>query len=127
MKKTVILLVSTLLAGACSSLAPVYEVKNKAVAVDSSTTLEQAIVTGGSRKGWAMSRVQDGLIKGTLFIRDHEVVVNIPYTEDSYSIRYADSVNMNYSANKKAIHKKYNQWVRNLDLAITRAAQTPKQ
>ena len=36
------------------------------------------------------------------------------FTDDTFSIRYVSSVNMNYDAATGSINPKYNQWVRNL-------------
>lgn len=123
MKKTLgLLLTAMLLAAGCRSLAPVYNVENKTVALASGVTMEQAILAGGAAKRWTMSSVRPGLVKGHLYARGHEVTVNIPYTQNSYSIEYASSGNMHYNAKKHKIHPKYNQWIRNLDLAISREA-----
>jgi hypothetical protein len=127
MKKIIVMLAVVMLGVACRGSVPVYTVLEKTVTVSPATTMEQAILAGGSRKGWTMRRVTDGLMTGTLFVRTHQVVVNIPYTANTYSVQYADSKNMSYYAKKNKIHPKYNQWVRNLDLAITRAAQAPEQ
>ena len=125
MKKTLFLLVCAGLLGAgCRSLAPVYNVQNKTVVLAANTTMQQAILQGGSAKRWTMSAVRPGLMKGVFVTRGHSVEVYIPYTQNTYSIEYADSDNMRYNSAKKKIHPKYNQWVRNLDLAIYRAATT---
>ncbi|MBO5012207.1 MAG: hypothetical protein J6C49_07190 [Elusimicrobiaceae bacterium] len=70
-----------------------------------------------------MSETAPGVITGRLTLRGHEVEVKIPYTANSYAIEYAGSSNMKYNAKKNRIHPKYNQWVRNLDLNISRFAQ----
>jgi len=121
MKKIFFLLLTVSLLTACRGLLPVYNVANKTVVV-SGTTMREAIIKGSTRKGWSVREVEDGLMEATLMIRRHMVKVAIPYTENSYSIQYDDSENMYFSPKKNRIHRKYNQWVRNLDLAITRAA-----
>ena len=55
---------------------------------------------------------------GKLNARDHMAVVEIPYTENSFSIKYKDSQNLNYDASTGSIHNNYNGWVRNLENAI---------
>ena len=42
----------------------------------------------------------------------------IPYTKQNYGIHYKSSTNLKYDGNK--IHKKYNTFVNNLDVAIRR-------
>ena len=73
-----------------------------------------------------MQIVRPGLIRADLFIRSHEVSVDIAYTDSSYSITYVSSKNMKYKEKKNTIHPKYNQWIRNLDAAIMRQARVPQ-
>ena len=109
------------LLAACGGLPKVYNVPTRHMTV-TGTTMRQVILSAGSKKGWTMYEISDGLIEATLSRRGHDVTVRIPYTEDSYAIEYKYSANMYYNAKKNTIHRKYNQWVRNLDLAITQAA-----
>lgn len=113
--------VAVSLLGACRSLPPVQTIENRTV-TPVGITLQEAILAGGAKKGWGMYEMRPGLIRGELVVRGHEVKVDIPYASNTYSIYYADSVGMKYKAKKRRIHRKYNQWVRNLDLAIRQAA-----
>ena len=65
-----------------------------------------------------MKPEKPGLIVGTLNLRTHTAVVDIPYTTTSYSILYKSSVNLKQEGN--TIHSNYNGWVQNLDQAIKR-------
>lgn len=126
MKKNLFVLLSALLlAVGCSSLPKVYNVEKKTVVLTGGQTMQNAILIGGASKHWVMTAVRPGLITGRLYLRGHQVEVKIPYTDNTYSIEYASSENMYYNAKKSTIHRKYNQWVRNLDLAIYRAATLP--
>ena|SRR2546425_4343459 len=95
--------------------APVTTGNNKAPSLDEVT---KAIVTAGKGLGWQMSIVQPGLIVGTLNIRSHQAVVDIPYTIKTYSIKYKNSSNLKYDAEKQTIHSNYSGWIQNLDNAI---------
>ena len=53
---------------------------------------------------------------GTLILRTHTAVVEIPYSATSYSIRYRSSIDLNEAGGK--IHKNYNSWVQNLTHGI---------
>jgi hypothetical protein len=75
-----------------------------------------AIQRAGATLGWQIKEVQPFLLEGTLILRDHVAVVNIPYSAQRYSIVYKDSKNLNYDG--KTIHSNYNGWVQNLDKAI---------
>ena len=121
MKRNLNLVMGVLLLCACGGLPKVQDVPTRHLTL-ANTTMKQAIFQAGAKKGWAMYEVQPGEVEGSLSIRGHEVRVRIPYTSNSYAIHYKDSSNMSYNAKKNTIHRKYNQWVQNLDLAIRRAA-----
>jgi hypothetical protein len=118
-----VLLALLLLAG-CRS-APLVEVdranippmneKNPQVAMEKIT---KAIVQAGAGQGWEMRVMRPGQILGTLHDRDDMAVVDIPYSNTSYSIRYRESSNLLYDAGKKTIHRSYNSWIQNLNQAI---------
>ena len=70
----------------------------------------------GTTLGWQMNANAPGKITGTLNVRKHTAVVEIPYSSRSYSINYKSSVNLNEEEGQ--IHNNYNGWVRNLAKAI---------
>lgn len=79
----------------------------------------KAIKTAGLGLGWQVRKVKDGLAEAQLNIRDHMALVEIPYSNKSFSINYKDSSNLKYDAAKKTIHSNYNGWVQNLRNAIS--------
>jgi len=106
------------LAAGCR-IAPIMNVTDAPVVSNrpvSPEDVEKAIIRAGATLGWQMKSVQPGLIQGTLNLRSHQAVVDIPFTIKNYSILYKDSVNLDY--NGKEIHNNYNGWVQNLDKAI---------
>lgn len=123
MKKILLFAAVAVLFNGCRSLPQVYEVPRHTVALAEGKTMREAILQGGEGRRWIMAEETPGVITGCLTVRGHQVEVKIPYSEDSYAIEYAGSSNMKYNAKKHKIHPKYNQWVRNLDLNISRFAQ----
>jgi hypothetical protein len=101
---------------------PVYNVKESTVpATGKKLNLDEvtrAIVQAGAGLGWDMRVAKPGQIVGTLRLRSHTAIVDIPYTTSNYSIIYSSSQNLNYDPTKNEIHKNYNSWVQNLDKAI---------
>jgi hypothetical protein len=75
-----------------------------------------AIVRAGSALGWIMKDDGPGRITGTLMLRTHTAVVDIPYSANDYSILYKSSVDLK-EANGQ-IHKNYNGWITNLTRGI---------
>lgn len=105
--------------------SPIMDIKDAAVpaAVGQKLTMDEVakgIVAAGAKHGWAMKIESPGHIVGTLLIRNHMAVVDIPYGTSSYSIIYKDSSNLKYDADSKTIHANYSSWVRNLHVAIQR-------
>ena len=107
---------------ACQTSAPIQNVDKASVPANANKplTAEQvrgAIVRAGSALGWIMKDDGPGKITGTLMLRTHTAVVDIPYSASNYSILYKSSVDLK-EANGQ-IHKNYNGWITNLTRGIT--------
>ena len=106
----------------CATTLPVRNVSNAPVVTGKANpTMDEvrdAIKRAGAGLGWGMKENSPGSITGTLHLRTHTAVVDIKYDTKSYSIDYADSVDLKYDSTKKTIHKNYNAWVQNLDNGI---------
>lgn len=118
--KVCALLLAVTLAG-CST-APIHNViEAPAVsATGRNLTREQvrsAIVRAGSALGWQLRDDGPNTLVGTLTLRTHTAVVEIPYSPSTYSIKYRSSVNLNEAGG--SIHKNYNGWIQNLTRGIT--------
>lgn len=108
-----------LLVGGCASRPPVYNVTDAPVAAPRNATnddVKKAIIRAGSALGWQMKETAPGQIVGTLNLRKHMAVVDIPYSTKSYSIKYRDSAELDYDGSH--IHKNYNGWIMNLQKGI---------
>lgn len=66
--------------------------------------------------GWVMEDVAPGLIRGTLELRTHKALVEVPYDRQHFSINHASSQGLDFDGN--AIHSNYNGWVRRLQQMI---------
>ena len=80
------------------------------------TAVRGAIVQAGAGLGWVMTDVKPGVLEAKLALRSHVAVVEIPYSEKSYSIVYKSSTNLNEQNGQ--IHKNYNGWIQNLQRDI---------
>lgn len=100
--------------------APVYNVADAPVNTTSSNValedMEKAITRAGVGLGWQMKPVEPGHTIGTLYLRSHMAQVDIRYNQQSYSITYKDSSELNYDG--ESIHSNYNGWIKNLDNQI---------
>jgi len=112
-------LVLTVFAAGCT-IAPIYNVPNAPVSTSKPNAnlddVGKAIVRAGTALGWNMQVTKPGQILGTLNLRSHEAIVDVNYSQTSYSINYKDSKNLNYDGTN--IHKNYNGWIQNLDRGI---------
>ena len=99
--------------------APVLNVENAPVVANKPPTMkdvQDAITRAGVALGWKIEPVKPGLMQGTLNLRTHTAVVEIPYSTTAFSIKYKDSVNLNYTGD--SIHSNYNGWIQNLEKGI---------
>ena len=116
--RLVLVLALTALLASCRS-APIYDVEQSTFNTTEQHSLAEiteAVQQAGTRLGWQMEVQRPGLITGTLNLRSHQAIVEIPYDTTGFAIRYQDSTDLNYDGT--AIHKNYNSWVQNLEREI---------
>lgn len=103
--------------GACTS-KPLLNVTDAPVTVSgkSADQVKSAIVRAGTQLGWQIVEVKPGMLMGTLKLREHVAVVDIPYSSSKYSILFKSGVNIGEKDGQ--IHRNYNGWVQNLDRGI---------
>jgi len=107
-----------LLLGACTSKA-IVNVRDAQVSAGKTlqpADVRKAIGAAGATLGWQIVDLKPGLAQGTLNLRNHTAVVEIPYTATSYSILYKSSVNLGEGGGE--IHRNYNGWIQFLDNGI---------
>jgi hypothetical protein len=101
---------------ACT-IVPIQNVSEAPVASASGRPLSNdqvraAIVRAGSGLGWQFRDEGPNMLVGTLNLRTHTAVVEVPYNSRTYGVRYRSSVNLNEA--NGSIHKNYNGWIQNL-------------
>ena len=120
-----ILFAATLL-GACRIAPTVYQVQNAGVSTNipniTKDDVRKAIMRAGSGLGWQIRDDGPNAMIGTLVLRTHTAVVDIPYSSTHYSVTYKDSTNLDY--NGTSIHSNYNGWIQNLQKAINTQLNT---
>jgi len=102
---------------ACSLSAPIVNVNdalvappaNKAVSAEG---VRAAIVRADASMGWQLQ--EDG--PGTLVLRAHPALVDIPYSATTFSFTYKSSIELDEADGQ--IHKNYNVWISNLKNGI---------
>ena len=112
---------------ACTTV-PIMNVDNAPVQAVSGKPMTQeqvraAIIRAGSALGWQMKDDGPNKMVGTLVLRQHTAVVDIPYSPTGYSIKYKSSVNLDESGGN--IHKNYNGWIQNLNRGINTQLALP--
>lgn len=116
-RRRTFLVVACGFAAGCSRQAPVYAASSVPFVGDAlERTRSEQIRRAGAGLGWVMEDVGPGLIRGTLNLRTHQAVVDIPYDRRRFSIRYASSRNLDYGGS--SIHSNYNGWVQRLEQMI---------
>ncbi len=91
----------------------------------SATDVAKAIKVGIVRRGWVVSKDENGRIDAVLNVRTHSLNVAIPYNAKEVSIKYVSSENLDYQEKngERFIHNKYTQWVNNMQADIQRELQ----
>ncbi|MBR0652660.1 hypothetical protein GXW78_23585 [Roseomonas terrae] len=105
--------------GACRE-APIYEsvggqFPGNGNMADRESQIRRAAAT---QTGWTVQPVRYGLLRATNSWRSHQMTVDISYDVRTFSIRYVNSVNLDYDGAR--IHAAYNDRVRALEGAILR-------
>ena len=89
----------------------------------------RAIVAGANLARWNVSTPPGtpNIVRATFAQRKNTAVVDISFEEGSYSIRYVDSANLNYSdsGGSPVIAATYNKWLKQLKTAIDKALKAP--
>ena len=81
----------------------------------SATQIKSAIEAAAQARGWQLAAAAPDRMVATLHVRGkHTVVSEITYRTGQYSVRYQDSVNMNFDAGTRKIHPFYNKWTQDL-------------
>ena len=82
--------------------------------------MRDAILKGAANRDWGMKSEKEGCLTLVLNVRGgkHSVVVDVPYTGEEFSVKYVESVNLDYESSTGRIRGKYVQWVRNLKQEI---------
>ena len=116
----VLAVAATLALAGCARTAPIQNMDNVAVVTSSgkasAAQVRTAIMAAGTSLGWQMKDAGPGAMEGTLTLRGHTAVVDIPFSAASYSIRHKRTENLQEADGK--VHSNYNGWVQNLDRAI---------
>lgn len=95
------------------SQAPATSASGKSLSKDQ---VRGAIVRAGAALGWQMKDEGSNMLVGTIQLRKHVAVVEIPYSANNYSIKYRSSQNLDEKGG--TIHKNYNGWIQNLTRGI---------
>lgn len=67
-------------------------------------------------RNWTVEKVEDGSVKGTLYLRTHVARVAANYDKELVTFTYISSENLDYKEKngKRMIHKNYLSWVTNV-------------
>jgi hypothetical protein len=103
--------------GACRA-QPIYESTDGQFQGRGSMAEREALIrrAAASQPGWSVQSMRPGLLRATNTWRSHQMTVDIAFDIRSFTIRYVNSVNLDYTGAQ--IHQAYNERVRALERAI---------
>ena len=96
--------------------------------------IEARIIMAGKRTNWQISPINSGRLEGRISWRRHSAAVAINFDRQAYSIQYRGSYNLNEGImhafwsrykGQRTIHRRYNQRVRALEMAIENELSFP--
>lgn len=118
MKKQMIGIMLVCMCMVACRTARIYNVEKQTVPATNKQDVAKAIFAGSAQRGWTVSEIQDGMMVATLKHRKFLAEVEIPYSDNSYSIYYKNSKHLRYWKRLKRIHVRYNRWIKNLQNSI---------
>lgn len=104
-------LITSMLLFSCARVAPVVNLHDEVVPAHLTRHQVGVAIQNAAqeRRFWHVAKVKPGMIRATVFVRNHRATVMIPYSSHSYSIVYQSSYNL--KAGNGKIHRNYNKWV----------------
>ena len=108
--------------GACRA-QPIYESTNGQFQGRGTLSEREALIrrAAASQGGWSVQSMRPGLLRATNTWRSHQMTVDIAFDVRTFTIRYVNSVNLDY--NGAQIHSAYNDRVRALERAILQGSR----
>lgn len=79
--------------------------------------VKNAILTACEKRGWTTKVKGGNVIEAKVIVRRYQASIEIPFSQNSYSIVYKDSHGLG-NTNSGKIHKNYNGWIKFLTAAI---------
>jgi len=78
--------------------------------------IKRAFMVGGARRGWTFTDAGPDKMILKLNVRTHTLMMELTYEPGKYSLKYKESVNLDYKdeAGKRTIHRSYISWNTNL-------------
>ena len=120
MLRKVLPLVGLLALAACHHLQPMYAPNDSVPPTAQRLPLDRVeadIVAAGSSLNWHFQHVAPGHLTATQTEPKYSAVIDIYFDQSSFRIQYQSSSGMPVEGN--TIHEHYNQWIRNLERAIS--------
>lgn len=115
---------ASLVLGACREAAIYESVGGQFAGTGNMAERESQIRRAAATEtGWTIQPVRYGLLRATNAWRSHQMAVDIAFDLRTFSIRYVNSVNLDYDGAR--IHSAYNDRVRALEAAILRTPPGP--
>ena len=107
---------------ACGSNPPVFNIEGSPIPLKtdgsklSMNEISTAIIHAATYKRWTTQKTGEGKIRANIYVRSHTAITDIEFNDESFSIQYVDSSNLEYKNGK--IHGNYNKWIGNLNREI---------
>ncbi|OYD81620.1 hypothetical protein [Azospirillum brasilense] len=112
----------------CSRRQPIYRVTDQPIPAASrnlpAAALQQTIMEAATDRGWLVDWKAPGELLATKAWKEHEAVVEIRYSHESYTIDHVSTTNLLEQG--ESVHRAYNKLVRALEDEIERRLRQTK-
>ena len=123
-----LILATVAVLGGCSRRQPIYRVTDHPISAASrdlpAAALQRTIMEAATDRGWSAEWKAPGEILATKAWKDHEAVVEIRYSHESYTIDHVSTSNLREHG--ETVHHAYNKLVRALEDEIERRLRQAK-
>ncbi|WP_431855375.1 hypothetical protein [Azospirillum sp.] len=124
-----IVLAAAVALGGCNRRQPIYRVTDHPIPAAArglpAATIQQTIMEAAANRGWRVDWKAPGEMTARQAWKEHEAVVEIRYSHESYTIDHVSTTNLLEQG--ETVHRNYNKLVRALEDEIERRLYQAKR
>ena len=102
----------------CRTVTP-YNIENKPLSNQNNLDTTTSYIHKACHSlGWKTKQMTDNMIFATHSRGKVSASIKIRYSKKAYDISLVNAINFNYNTSSNTIHRRYNNWIKNLEHTI---------